>query len=244
MIRLALVCLVSLSGCFIVFPEHGNGGDDDDDCLLPPAGGGTEPGGGREPSAIAPLRNPNTLTCDDFGGGGECRPECGPCPLGIEDQALAPIPSWGTCFSSCENLDETTCGARTDCRVVKDAFCAVQGDCFTDFLGCFPTDNFIDESVDCASAFDGETCSRNPACTAFHRQEACPLKPEDPAPPQCQRDFAFCMPEGVSPGVCNAPVACDSAGPNCPSGTTAGIAEGCFTGACIPLDLCELAPNQ
>jgi hypothetical protein len=237
MIRLALlVSLVGLSGCFIVFPEHGTGGDDD--CLLPPTGGGTK--NGSEPVAIAPLRNPNTLTCDSFGGGG-CDPSCGPCPL--EDTALAPIPSWGSCGSSCEGLDETTCAADSSCRVVKDAACAIQGNCLTDFAGCFPTDNFVDNSVDCDSAFDGETCSRNPACTAFHRVSACPFL-EDPVPPQCSRDFAICMPEGVSPGHCFDPVACDAVGPACPSGSTPGIADGCFTGACIPQDLCELAPNH
>src|SRR5687768_2863858 len=142
MIRLTLlVLLTGLTGCFIVFPEHGSGGGDDD-CLLPPTGdgdGSSGGGGSREPSAIAPLRNPNTLTCDDFGGGGgTCNPECGPCPL-AEDSPVPPIPSWGTCFSACEGLDETTCGTREDCRIAKDAFCAIQGDCFTDFLGCFPT---------------------------------------------------------------------------------------------------------
>jgi hypothetical protein len=238
MVRLALlVCL--LSGCYIINPEHGTGGDDDD-CLTPPVGEGS--GGKDEPaSVVAPLRNPNTLTCDTFGGGGPCDPNCGPCPL-EEGQALAPIPSWGQCFSSCEQLDESSCEVRTDCRVVKDARCSVSGDCFTDFMGCFPTDQFVDNSVNCATAFDGETCSRNPTCTAFHRESACPL--EDPVPPQCNRDFAFCMPTGVAPGVCNEPVTCDAVGPACPTNSTPGISGGCFTGACIPLDLCELAPDQ
>jgi hypothetical protein len=222
------LAFIHLAGCYIVFPEHGSGDDVCDNPL---------PGDGREPaSAIAPLRNPNTLTCDDFNGGG-CNPDCGPCPL-----ALAPIPSWGQCFSSCEGLGEAECSTREDCRIVKDAFCAIQGDCFTDFVGCFPTDTFVDTSLDCTTAFDGESCSRNPACTAFHRPKACPLT--DPVEPECLQEFAFCAPEGVGPGLCNAPVACDAIGPDCPPNATPGIADGCFTGVCIPFDLCEIAPNQ
>jgi hypothetical protein len=243
MIRLALVLCVLLSGCYIINPGHGSGGDDDD-CLLPPAGDDTT-----EP-AIAPLRNPHTLTCDDFNGGNPCDPACGPCPAsddppptpkpgGSGGAALAPIPSWGSCFSSCEGLDENTCGSRSDCRIVKDAACAINASCFTDFMGCFPTDQFVDASVACVQAFDGETCSRNPDCTAFHRPGCSLVAPEDPVPPECTRDFAFCLPEGTPPGQCFSPVTCDAVGPSCPSGSTPGILDGCFTGGCIPEDLCE-----
>jgi hypothetical protein len=59
--------------------------------------------------------------------------------------------------------------------------------------------------------------------------------------PACNRQFAVCVPEGQSPGKCSGPVTCDATGPSCPSNTTPGILNGCFTGACIPLSLCEVS---
>src|SRR5215207_3198552 len=96
------------------------GDDDDDECLDRPA------------IAPAPLRNPETLRCESYGGG--CDPSCGPCPA----VALEPIPSWGECGSTCEALNEGACMDNAGCRVVKDARCAVGQTCLTDFLGCFP----------------------------------------------------------------------------------------------------------
>ena len=44
---------------------------------------------------------------------------------------------------------------------------------------------------------------------------------------------------GDGPGLCYADVTCDAPEPDCPPGTAPGIANGCFTGYCIPLDDCE-----
>lgn len=234
-----------LAGCFIFFEEHGKGGDE---CLLPPSGDDPkEPG-----AAIAPQRNPHNLICESFGGGGgTCDPNCGPCPLSGEENdtdqppkpnALAPIPSWGFCTGFCESLDEATCELDGSCRVIRDARCAVEGNCETDFVTCVETDQFVDTSTDCNAITDADSCSRNPSCTAFHREEVCPF--ESPVPPQCTRDFAFCANEGQDPGRCFEQAACDQVPPTCPSGSTPGVANGCFTNVCIPNDLCELAPNQ
>jgi hypothetical protein len=215
-----LAILLMTSGCTLFF-EGGKGGDV---CLL-------DQGGSPEPRfEPAPLRNPETLTCESFGGG--CNPECGPCP---ELAELAPIPSWGFCGSACESLDESACAASAECRVVKDAFCAIAGDCVTDFLGCFPIDGVVDPALGCSSATDGWTCSRSAQCTAFHRNAPCEVDG------QCPREFALCMPEGASPGRCFDPVACDALPPPCPSGTVPGVIDLCFSGACIPEDLCEKA---
>ena len=43
-----------------------------------------------------------------------------------------------------------------------------------------------------------------------------------------------CVPDGQNAGSCTGSVTCNSAAPACPSGTTAGIANGCYTGYCIP----------
>jgi hypothetical protein len=229
-----LAVVAFLPGCFLVFDEHGKGGDDD--CLLPP--GDDTPTTEAEP---APQRNPENLVCQSFGGGGTCDPSCGPCPAAGQEDALAPIPSWGFCNGFCESLDETACAADGGCRVIKDARCAVEGNCETDFVGCVATDQFIDTSIDCNAITDGQRCSQNPACTAFHRESLCPLH-ESPVPPQCTRDFGFCGDEGVAPGRCFDAVTCEALPPTCPSGSTAGVIGGCFSGACIPDDLCEATP--
>jgi len=225
--RLAFCSIViALSGCFIYFEDD----EDVPNCpLAEPASG---PG-----ASIAPieLRNPDDLTCRAFGY--PCDPACGPCPAVDESPSIAhsqPLPSWGYCESSCEGLGETACAARSDCRVVKDAFCAFEGVCITDFVGCFPTDQQVDTTVSCTGA-DAWACSRNPDCAAWHDPPECPPNAlvED-----CPRSFVLCTPEGTHPGSCFGEVACDEAPPACPSGTTPGISGACYTGACIPLDRC------
>lgn len=216
--------LVLISGCMFVF----DGRDGDDDCLI------------AEPAiAPAPLRNPETLTCDSQGTG-VCRPECGPCPLAeaAASDLVAP-PTWGVCGSTCEGLSEAACAQDAGCRVVKDAECAVSGTC-NGFLGCFPTDQLTRTDVDCFTAFDGATCSQSAACTAYHRSHGT----ANARSPVLVREFAMCAPEGQAPGSCHGVVACDRAAPACPTQTMPGIANGCYTGACIPLDVCGPIPQQ
>lgn len=238
------VVTATLPGCFLFFDDHGKGGEQ---CLLPPNGDDVPPQPGE--AQPAPQRNPDTLVCQSFGGGGTCDPACGPCPLSGEEgtptDALAPLPSWGFCIGQCESLDEATCETDANCRVIRDARCAVSGDCLTDFVGCVATDQFVDQSIACVAATDGQSCSLNPDCTAYHRENICGggLPREDP-PQECSSDFAFCGPEGGDPGRCHEPAACDRLPPNCPTGTTPGVADGCYTDICIPDDLCELLLNQ
>lgn len=226
-----LAMLLTLaSGCFVVF-DDGGGSDGDGVCVFDNA----------EPiAAPAPLRNPETLACESFGGGG-CNIECGPCPAVAElTEPTPPLPSWGTCFHGCESLtNETDCAKDSHCRVVKDVACAIRGDCVTDFLGCLPTDRSARPDVDCFAARDGFTCSQSSACTAYHRGSGSLL---DLSPPAPTRNFATCAPEGKSPGKCWATATCARPAPACPVGSRAGVAEGCYTGGCIPLDVCEPQP--
>lgn len=234
------VVTATLPGCFIFFDEHGKGGDE---CLLAPGDDLPTP----SEAQPAPQRNPENLMCQSFGGGGTCDPNCGPCPAteGAPGGALAPIPSWGFCIGQCESLDEATCETDASCRVIRDARCSVSGDCLTDFVGCVATDQFIDQSIACNEITDGQRCSQNPDCTAYHRENVCGggLPRESPVEP-CTAEFAFCGPEGGDPGRCHEQALCDRVPPSCPSGTTPGVANGCFTDICIPDDLCELLPNQ
>ncbi len=214
--------LVLASSCTLVFDGRGSGGDGDgddggDECLLaPPA----------TPPALT-LRNPDTLGCETWTGGEPCNPECGPCPLIAPS---LPPPSWGFCGSPCEARSEAECAQDLSCRVVKDAACALSGDCTTDFLGCFPTDQFTEAYLDCFAARDGQSCSRSGACTAFHRNQA------------GDRTFAMCAPAGKSPGTCFGEVLCARPPPGCPPDRRPGVDAGCYTGTCIPVDVCEPAP--
>ncbi|MGN6109420.1 MAG: hypothetical protein ACTHU0_30210 [Kofleriaceae bacterium] len=217
----SLLWLVALSlagsGCVLVF--DGDDGGDDTMC-----------GGEGPPIASLELRDPGDLVCRAFGQ--PCDSRCGPCPAATAD--LAPIPTWGVCGSTCEGLAENECARSPECRVIKDAACGLTHTCLVDFLGCFPVDTATEPNVNCFAARDGWSCSRSSACTAFHRNDA--SGPNDP------REFAMCAPEGRSPGLCAGPVLCDGPAPSCPAGTTPGIADNCYTGACIPLDLCP--PNS
>lgn len=209
-----------LSGCFIIFD---GAGDDDKDCPLV------------EPTAPPQAqRNPDTLRCETFGGP-YCDDRCGVCPEATSPvTAIPPLPSWGVCGDPCEQLGQEACAADPACRVVLDAGCAIQGNCLTDFIGCYPTDTATDTSIDCFTA-DAWQCSRNNECTAMHSAWTC----LDEACPQA---FALCVPEGSYPGTCWDEVACRAEPPSCPSGTTPGIANACYTGACIPLALCGPQP--
>lgn len=224
---LPLLILLGTSGCMIFFDDGGK---------RPPVCDLAESGGAEPASLPAPLRDPERLTCEQFGGG--CDPACGPCPETTKGADLAPLPSWGVCGSSCEALGETACAASTECRVVKDARCMIgSGACVTDFVGCFALDSAPDPSVDCFAARDGWTCSRSAACTALHDTAvSCPDNGE-----QCARPFALCVQEGTGPGHCRDDATCERVAPSCPAGTTPGVANSCYTGACIPLALCEPA---
>ncbi len=229
MLRIAslVALLMPLGACTLWF----GGGEGDDQCLAVPA---TDLGG-RQDIAPAPLRDPGDLTCDDYGGY-YCDPSCGPCPeTGAAD--LAPLPSYNYCGHICETYNESQCAADPECRVVLDAECTMgESTCFTNFMGCFPTDTSADSSVECWNA-DAWTCSRSNACTAYHSAAtACPPG-SDPA--QCGRAFELCAPEGQNPGQC-LQAECDRTPPPCPSGTVPGVANGCYTNACIPAKYCLL----
>jgi hypothetical protein len=223
---LAALVVVLCSGCTLWF----NGGDDAPDICAVAEDTKAEPA-----IAMAPLRDPGNLTCQGFSS--PCNDECGPCPAATEPavagvKPIPPIPSWNYCGHVCETKSETACAADPQCRVIKDAECAIGNmTCFTDFLGCFPVDTIPDVSVMCHGA-DAWDCSRSAACTAIH-SGAC-----GSGMPDCDRPFELCVPEGTIPGSCRGTVTCDRVTPACPPQTTPGISGGCYTGACIPTDLC------
>ncbi|MBA3465180.1 MAG: hypothetical protein H0T46_34940 [Deltaproteobacteria bacterium] len=219
--RLAFVAFLVTAPACSVFWEKGSGGGDDV-CVF---------GENDEPAiAQAPLRDPSNLTCVSFGGGG-CNPECGPCPAITAHRT--PVPSWGVCGSGCDALGDGACTMTPDCRTTRDATCTIGPNaCITDFLGCFPTDFSRDDTINCFTA-DASTCSRSKKCEAHHGHAPCPV-----GGGECPRPFVTCVPVGVSPGSCDGQVTCRRVAPTCPAGTTPGIANGCYTDACIVTTQC------
>jgi hypothetical protein len=83
---------------------------------------------------------------------------------------------------------------------------------------CVPDSPNTCDTVDCGP---GSTCVM-----------ICPLD----MPGGC---FPTCMPtSGGDPGSCTGDVLCDALPPACPTGTIAGIGNGCWTGYCIPQPNC------
>lgn len=206
-----LVSLLALvAGCNLYFDDD----DGIDQCAIAAA------------EVATGFRNPDDLTCVFV------PPAC-PAGCACPELGLA-APTWGQCFDACESLDEAACIEDDRCRVVRNARCAVTESCEdSDFLGCFPTDSVANASRDCIG-LDALACSQSNQCTAFHDPLLCAAI----AGP-CPAIFEMCLPEGMAPGTCGGEVDCDEQPPACDRGQTPGIADGCYTGACIPRDLCS-----
>jgi hypothetical protein len=237
--RLAIagvLLLSAASGCIFY-------SDDDDDCQY--GGTGAEPGGAAyyDPGQ----RNPETGVCEYFGGGGGggCGDPCNPCPEG--DQAdKAPAPTWGYCESQCTGLDEASCTTASGCRAIYTSNC-ITDDCADQpvYVECWSTDMQGPIQGGGCEGLDAYSCSMHDDCSAVHYPGCDQADAEAQDPIACPVGaFGYCTPENgdVNPGRCWDPVTCDAATPDCPDGTTPGIANGCYTGYCIPLDECEEAP--
>jgi hypothetical protein len=220
------VVLVAMSGCALYFP-----GDDDPDPCVDFGGGGS----GAEAPAQG-QRNPETGICEYFGGGGPfpCDPECGPCP---EDDGLAdpiPPPTWGYCESECTFLDEQTCQDTSGCRAIY-----VDGSTPA-FSECWSVDMTGPVQGDC-DGLDAYECSRHDDCVAIH---ASSCDGDNFGEPGCApAGFVRCGDESPGFGNCYDEVTCDEIPPVCPADTLPGVADGCYTGFCIPLDQCEAQPE-
>lgn len=147
-LSLAALVLVGIagSGCDLYF-------SDDDDCALVGA-----------PEAYPnELRDPFTGQCQPFGGGYPCDDRCGPCPLA--DVAAPAIPDWGQCWGTCSGLDEASCAAAEECRVVYDANSNV--DQAPQYRECWAIAPSGPASGTC-EGLDAYECSRHNDCIAMY----------------------------------------------------------------------------
>jgi hypothetical protein len=145
--------------------------------------------------------------------------------------------------------------------------CTMDNQCAS---GCFCADGTCTEGgfckidTDCGTGFHCDTnrasCIPNPQCSA--NEQCAPGSMCDPkgagcittckcisdadAVKQgagwCDETRNTCMPGTDPAGTCTAAVTCTTAPPACPENQVALVKDGCFTGACRAIAVCEAAP--
>jgi hypothetical protein len=144
------------------------------------------------------------------------------------------------------------CNADTQCAA--GCFCSEDGECVEG--------GFCRRDEDCGNGFHCDvqrsSCVPNPACTSNDQCEqgsmcdgkgcvkTCSCTSDAEAIEQgagwCDESRATCMP-GVDPqGACTGAITCTGAAPKCPEGQVALIKDGCFTGECRAIAVCEAPP--
>lgn len=181
--------------------------------LVATAGCFASPGGGDDICPLAgdvafALRDPSTGQCESFGGG--CR--------GI------PYPDWASCNGSCEQLGEAACLRTADCRAIYAGSAQLHS-----FIACWGTAPSSHQAGGDCTKLDPYQCSEHDDCSA--------LFAEDKTPPMT---WVSCLAERalLDPGTCDGQVLCRAQPPACPGGTVPGIANGCYSGYCIPSPAC------
>ncbi len=190
------------------------------------------------------IRNPYSGQCEYYGGGGggstgECDDFGGNFTEPAGDRA--PLPDWGVCDGFCETLAEEDCLQAAECRAAYADPCA---DGITQcelvepaFYECWAVTPGGGYSEDGCNTYDADECSRHNECSAVHTISG-------GAATGALGPFAYCVDEAGStdPGSCSEVAECAMPAPDCPEGTVAGVAQGCWTGYCIPLDECDVLP--
>ena len=155
----------------------------------------------------------------------------------------------------CEGLDAWTCSQHDDCVAIHDDTCDyVAGDgggeapgapisCLGGFLLCAPEN--AGRQPECDSDTDGD-CSDGTHCNHL---EVCLPPPsgggggggngDQEVPVQC---WGYCVPDDTIRGTCYDLAACAIPPPACPEGELPGVANGCWSGYCIPVAECETPP--
>jgi hypothetical protein len=166
----AVLVLVVLGGCDLYF----GGGDDEPPCY--------DYGYDDSKPDIAAdqLRDPYSGQCSYFGGNYPCDDACGPCPaIGV-----APNPDWGSCYSICEGLTESSCKTTTGCYAAYLDDPTADGK--RDFYGCWQTAPSGPIHGTCTGN-DAYECSRHDDCSAVYSDLTLDAEPAF--------QFLSCVPE-------------------------------------------------
>ncbi|HEY6033803.1 MAG TPA: hypothetical protein VIV58_06075 [Kofleriaceae bacterium] len=260
--RLLVLCLFA-SGCGLYW-----GGDDTgDDVCNELAGGGTIASEGyRDPQSGV------CQYFGGGGGGGCCYDSNGNGTYCAAPATGQTLPNWGQCGTACDGLDENTCIATPSCHAAYLAKTQGEtGPTTTSFLGCWATaQGYASQPPTECAGLDAQSCSERDFCSMVYtsnmvssqqfgscideKQGACGIDINCPMGSHCEQQCTPCNSMGCQDtcaptcvpdagwGECTGQITCNSAPPACPANTTAGIANGCWTGYCIPSSACG-TPN-
>lgn len=168
-------------------------------------------------------------------------------------------PQTPTYGGACANLSAFACAIDPGCGSVYTQ----DGSGNTEFSACVPTGTTGCDGITCATGSHCEQdCEELPPsddCNALNCVSCGPTcVPDDPtcdltcdpgfecavlcndgsatnSVPSCSQ---LCVPTDQDVGSCTGSVTCNMAAPSCPPDTTPGIANGCYTGFCIPTSSC------
>jgi hypothetical protein len=150
--------------------------------------------------------------------------------LGTLRDALPAALAFERCATepSMHGCDDVACDANSHCELQCAPCDSLTGEC-----PCAPT---------CVP--DGDACAATDCAPGYTCVERCDgTTPTDGGampPAMCATE---CVPTGDGdPGSCTGPVDCSTGEPACPTGTVAGIVDGCWSGYCIPEADC--GPND
>jgi hypothetical protein len=182
--------------------------DDDDDAYWCSGGGGPTMPLSYVSFSVA------DLTCTRYDGQLACTGNC------CRHTNITTMPV--ACNGPCVTLDEISCASDAWCFVARD-FTAFYTGAPDRFLGCFPKTPFSSRAG--CEERDVTTCAFDGRCAGLYHASS-PAK------------FVECIDEAVIAGSCTEVATCMTRPPSCPADRTPGVAAGCYTGACIPNDLC------
>jgi hypothetical protein len=134
-------------------------------------------------------------------------------------------PNSGPFFQACWDIEPLAPQEGGDCTTLDDFTCSIHDDCISImapqngeelFSSCAAEPGTVDAcaGLTCGTGYEcGVSCDSTGACA--------------PA----------CVATG-NIGTCSGTVVCQRVSPSCPSGTTPGILNGCYSGYCIPDSEC------
>ena len=142
------------------------------------------------------------------------------------------FPEWPACSGPCNGLDEPSCLATAQCHAAYIDTTGGSGSATRAYSACWNMIATQPNPNGACAGLDAETCALQHQCaslmliaTDVEHFESC---------------FAASGAGGgcTDPGICYGSVQCNDAPPACPVGTVAGIANGCWSGYCIPTTKC------
>jgi hypothetical protein len=162
---------------------------------------------------------------------------------------VAPNPQEG---GGCTGLDAQTCSEHDDCAMVYSGFgnatkfeqcapesgggtctdvdCGLGSHCEQQCMECPPNADCATNTICHPMCVPDDACATIDCGAGYVCAEQCDAGTMNLVG-SCT---ATCVPVGHDPGQCTGAVTCTTQPPQCPADSTAGIANGCYTGYCIP----------